>query len=141
MARLVSGRGAIGLVEGAPGLGKSRLLTEAVRRAEAAGVVVAFGQVEPVEGVAPLAPLLSALGSGRDLVVSREELRPLERLGDQRFWLLEELAEILERRSGRQPVLVVIDDAHWADEATAWVVGALAPLRARPSPVPRGQLL
>jgi ATP/maltotriose-dependent transcriptional regulator MalT len=135
---LGTGRGAIFLVDGAPGIGKTRILQEAEQRAIRAGMTVAAGSADEIGTVAPLTPLLSALTSGDPPVVEREQLRALERPGDQRFWLLEELAEILELRSRETPLLVTIDDLHWADDATVW---ALAMLGRRLLPYPIGWML
>jgi DNA-binding CsgD family transcriptional regulator len=123
---VLGGQGMIVVVEGAPGIGKSRLLAEAHRSAVHEGYGVAAGRADEMGAVAPLTPLLGALASGADPVVPRDEVRALERPGDQRFWLLEELAEILELRSRDAPLLISIDDVHWADDATVWALGVLA---------------
>jgi ATP/maltotriose-dependent transcriptional regulator MalT len=123
---LRAGRGGAVVVEGPAGIGKSRLLAEAARMAKDAGMLVAAGRADEIEALVPLAPLLSALGAGPSPILRREELRALERPGDQRFWLLEELAELLEVRSRSTPVLITIDDVQWADPATIWAVQSLA---------------
>ena len=89
---LVGGAGASAIIEGAPGIGKSRLLRELARAASADGVLVAAGRADEVETIAPLSSLLSALSAGDPPVLRRRDLLALERPGDQRFWLLEELA-------------------------------------------------
>jgi DNA-binding CsgD family transcriptional regulator/tetratricopeptide (TPR) repeat protein len=122
---VLSGRGDVVLVEGPAGIGKTRLVTDAVQQAEAAGVAACYGRCEEIDTMAPLSPLLAALSTGTAPVLRREDLRSLERPGDQRFWLLEELSEMLEIRSRRQSLLVALDDLHWADPATAWATQAL----------------
>jgi DNA-binding NarL/FixJ family response regulator len=119
------GRGAVVLVEGPAGIGKTRLVADGLERAELAGVATSYGRCHEVGTIAPLSPLLAALSSGPAPVLQRDELRALERPGDQRFWLLEELSEILERRSRQKPRLLALDDLQWADPATAWAVQAL----------------
>ncbi|HXL42178.1 MAG TPA: AAA family ATPase [Actinomycetota bacterium] len=123
---LRAGRGGAVVVEGPAGIGKSRLLAEAARMAHEAGMLVAAGRADEMEALVPLAPLLSALAAGPSPILRREELRALERPGDQRFWLLEELAELLEVRSRDTPVLITIDDVEWADPATIWAVQSLS---------------
>src|SRR6266851_2454740 len=51
------GRGGVLLVEGGPGLGKSRLLEEAVSLAGRAGVRAAMGRADADDNVVPMAPL------------------------------------------------------------------------------------
>src|ERR1700722_15488530 len=97
---LREGRGGVILVEGWPGIGKSRFLAEAGQLGLEGGMLLAAGRADEIEDIAPLSPLLSALSSGDRPVLERRRLRALERPGDQRFWLVEELAEILELRSG-----------------------------------------
>jgi predicted ATPase len=55
--------GAVVLIEGAAGMGKTRLLDEAVRMAERMDFAVGRGGTEPGEGV-ELAPLMDALFEG-----------------------------------------------------------------------------
>jgi predicted ATPase len=123
---LRAGRGGVVVVEGPAGIGKSRLLAEAANMAHEAGIVVAAGRADEIQALVPLAPLLSALSTGAAPVLRREELRALERPGDQRFWLVEELAERLEVRSRDTPVLISIDDLQWSDPATIWAVDSLS---------------
>jgi ATP/maltotriose-dependent transcriptional regulator MalT len=120
-----AGRSGVVLIEGPAGIGKTRLITDGLERAEAAGLATAYGRCDEIGVMAPLSPLLAALSSGTAPVLRREDLRALERPGDQRFWLLEELSEMLEMRCRRQPLLVAVDDLQWADPATAWATQAL----------------
>jgi hypothetical protein len=101
MDGLQEGRGGVILVEGWPGIGKSRFLAEAGQLGLDAGMLLAAGRADEIEAIAPLSPLLSALSCGERPVLERQRLRALERPGDQRFWLVEELAELLELRRGR----------------------------------------
>ena len=64
--RVRSGSGGVLLIEGAAGMGKSRLLGEGVRMAHRVGFPVGIGSAEPSESVAELAPLLRALFDGRN---------------------------------------------------------------------------
>jgi ATP/maltotriose-dependent transcriptional regulator MalT len=134
LGTLADGRGSVLLVEGAAGIGKTRLLDEALLRASAQGAHVASGRAEAIGAAAPLTPLLHALTTGETPIVERAEVRALERPGDQRFWLLEELAELLELRCRITPIVVILDDLHWADDATLWAVGTLA-RRLLPHPI------
>ena len=56
-------------------------------------------------------------------------LRDLSQSPDQRFWLLRELQEFLERAALRTPVLISVDDVQWADAATLAALGTLPRMR------------
>jgi hypothetical protein len=62
--RARSGVGAVVLVEGAPGMGKSRLIAEAARMAGRLSFRAGSGAAEPVESAFELAPLMAALFEG-----------------------------------------------------------------------------
>src|SRR6202030_1745383 len=53
---------------------------------------------------------------------------------EQRFWLLHDLQELLERGAHDSPLLIAIDDCHWADSGTAAALRSL-PLRLSGSPI------
>src|SRR5258707_6026073 len=58
------GRGGVLVVEGGHGLGKSRLLEEAVSLAGRAGVRAAVGRADVYDNVVPMGPLMSACFGG-----------------------------------------------------------------------------
>ena len=66
-----------------------------------------------------------ALVSTDDPAVDPAVLRDLSHSPDQRFWLLREMQEALERAALRAPVLVSLDDVQWADPATLTALGSL----------------
>ena len=75
--------------------------------------------------VIPFGPLLEALVSTPDAPVDPAVLRDLSHSPDQRFWLLREMQEALERAALRAPVLISLDDVQWADPATLAALGSL----------------
>ena len=113
-----SGRGGIVLITGMPGLGKTVLLDATERMAREREIRVFRGTANIAARVIPFGPLLEALVSAPDAPVDPTVLRDLSQFPDQRFWLLRELQEGLERAALRDPVLILIDDVQWADEAT-----------------------
>jgi DNA-binding NarL/FixJ family response regulator len=113
-----AGHGGTVLVAGLAGIGKTVLLDEAEGMAGPRGVRVYRGAGDPAARVIPFGPLLEALVSAPDAPVDPAVLRDLSQSPDQRFWLLRELQESLERAALRTPLLIVMDDMQWADEAT-----------------------
>jgi DNA-binding NarL/FixJ family response regulator len=113
-----AGRGGTVLVIGMAGMGKTVLLDAAESMARKRGITVFRGTGHVAAQMIPFGPLLDALVSARDAPVDPAVLRNLSQSPDQRFWLLRELQEALERAALRGPVLIAIDDVQWADEAT-----------------------
>ena len=115
---LQAGRGGTVLVIGMAGMGKTALLGAAEGMTRERGIKVFHGTGHVAARVIPYGPLLEALVSGHDAPVDPAVLRDLSQSPDQRFWLLRELQEALERAAMRGPVLISVDDVQWADEAT-----------------------
>ncbi|MFE7170307.1 helix-turn-helix transcriptional regulator [Streptomyces sp. NPDC057616] len=113
------GRGACVVVEGAAGIGKSRLLAELDRMARQSGFDVVSVRADELDQYAAGAALLAALQS------SDGAHRALAATDDQRLWLLDSIADALEDRAQRAPVAVLVDDAQWADPATLFVLRTL----------------
>ena len=116
---LGAGRGSVVLVTGPAGSGKTTLLAEAASLAADGGIVVFCGGGDPAARAVPLGAILDALVSTDDPPVDPARLHELSQSPDQRFWLLRELQEALEKAARRAPLLVVVDDLQWADAATA----------------------
>ena len=131
------------LVAGEPGVGKTRLSAELARHVHEQGATVLFGRCDEELGV-PYQPFLEAL---RSYVVASpaellaEQALPLagdlvrlipqlgERLGTipetaradpetERFHLFEAVGSFLGSIAERSPVLLVLDDVHWATKPT-----------------------
>jgi DNA-binding CsgD family transcriptional regulator/tetratricopeptide (TPR) repeat protein len=132
--RLSDGAEAVIVVEGAAGMGKSRLLTEVSSIARGLGIRVGGSAADPSETVVELAALLAALFDGADPLLDRDELRSLHAQPEQRFWLLRDLQQLLERAALESPLLVSIDDAHWADGGTVAAIRTL-PMRLMGLPI------
>ena len=125
--RVRSGSGAVLLIEGAAGMGKSRLIGEGVRMADRVGFPVGIGAAEPSESVAELAPLLRALFDGPEPLLDRAGLSSLHAAPEQRYWRLQDLQSLLERAAMHGPLLIFLDDAQWADSGTVGALRALPP--------------
>jgi DNA-binding CsgD family transcriptional regulator/tetratricopeptide (TPR) repeat protein len=130
-----AGRPGIVFVGGESGVGKTRLLTE-LERASEESVQVLHGEcLELGEGELPYAPLVGALrplarehdpvlaalpeGARAELATLLPELQaPGPPAGDQGR-LFEALLGLLDRLGRREPVLLALEDIHWADRSTS----------------------
>jgi DNA-binding CsgD family transcriptional regulator len=127
LSRLRSGSGAVLLMAGAAGLGKSRVIAEGVRMAQRASVPAGVGAAEPWESVAELAPLLRALFDGPEPLLDRAGLGRLRAAPEQRYWQLQELQSLLEGAAIATPLVIFLDDVQWADSGTVAALRALPP--------------
>jgi DNA-binding CsgD family transcriptional regulator/tetratricopeptide (TPR) repeat protein len=127
------GTGSVTLVEGAAGMGKSRLLDEAQELARRLSFRVGRAGAEPGDSVVELAPLLDALTSGRQPLMDRfVSVRPTS--AEQRYWLVQDIQAELERAALSGPILLCLDDLHWAGSGTSAALGVL-PMRLAALPI------
>jgi DNA-binding CsgD family transcriptional regulator len=116
IADLRAGLARQAVIEGEPGIGKTRLVAE-LRH----GGFAAFrAAAEELTRDRPFGPLIDALGITSDAAdESRRALAELLRATDdsidRRFRIVEAIEDLFEREAMRQPVLIVFEDAHWAD--------------------------
>ncbi|WP_033332713.1 ATP-binding protein [Streptomyces novaecaesareae] len=129
-----TGSGALALLQGEPGIGKTTLLTEAVSRARTAGFSAGLGKADELHHIVPLSSLAASILHGDRPLLSGDAFAALARNQDQRIWLVERLAEAIEARAGRTPVLIALDDVQWADPLSRFALKQL-PARLRTSPV------
>jgi DNA-binding CsgD family transcriptional regulator len=125
--RVRSGSGGVLLLEGAPGMGKSRLIAEGVRMAQRLSLRAGIGAAEPSDCVAELAPLLRALFDGPEPLLERAGLDSLHPDPGQRYWRMQDLESLLERAAMEGPLLIFLDDAQWVDSGTVAALRALPP--------------
>ncbi|MEV1247653.1 AAA family ATPase [Nonomuraea sp. NPDC049750] len=105
------------LVDGEPGAGRTRLLTEAARAAGERHISVLQGGPGELGELIPCGMLYQALDLRFEPAAGGDP-------GDSRARTLERLRSGLEERA-TGPVLVVLDDLHWADPMTLMVLRAL----------------
>ena len=135
------------LLEGEAGIGKSRLMEALAAFAAARGGRVLVGRAHESEQVLPFQPWIDALGAGHGLadeeMLSRfspglraELSRLVPGIGataargavgaDNPLWLFEGMLELLGLLAGSQPLVVILEDLHWADEMTLRLLAFLA---------------
>ena len=102
------------LVTGEAGIGKSRLVEEVARRAAGIGFEVLTGRaIDLVGSELPYAPFVSAL---RPLVP--ESSRPPWATAGSQLLVFEDIVALLSERAASTPVMLVLEDLHWADATT-----------------------
>ncbi|QRP45803.1 AAA family ATPase [Amycolatopsis sp. FDAARGOS 1241] len=143
MVEVLGHRPAAVLVEGEPGMGRSRVLAELARRREFAGGRVLRGTCQPLREPFPYGPVLEALRAAGDrplgplspvagalrplLPELADQLppspEPLDDPGAQRHRVFRAVRELLVACG---PTIMLVDDLQWADEGTGDLMRFLA---------------
>ena len=148
------------LIGGEPGVGKTRLVAQLARRAHDQGAVVLLGRCDPEGAIVyqPFIEALRALVDALPAQAFAQVIGPaipalsmiLPELADgqssgtglaapgasrvdaemERNWLFDAVARTLSRLSEQAPVVLVIDDLHWAPRPTLALVAHLIRARA-----------
>ncbi len=141
-------------IEGEAGIGKSCLVDHIVADAQPRDVAVLRGQAHPFERSRPFGVIAAALGITRrstdprtvriDALLRREAAAP--DAGDVRYQVVEEMVDLVESSCAVRPVLLVVEDLHWADTGSLLAISSmvrqltLSPLMVlattRPAPLP-----
>ncbi|GAC1698735.1 MAG: hypothetical protein NVS9B6_09310 [Candidatus Limnocylindrales bacterium] len=129
LAAAMEGHGRMVLVSGEAGLGKSALMRRFQERVRAQGARLLIGECTEIEARRPFGPFIDAL-SGADVGLPPE----LEQGGPgalpvaevERYRVHVAFAERLAEAARERPLVVVIEDLHWGDEATFELVPYLA---------------
>jgi len=142
--KAIASSGALALIAGEAGVGKTRLIGEVAKKARDLGMLVLVGQCLDMEGAPPYQPTIEQL-ERTVRIVSSDNVR--EALGEnapevakllpelrqrypdipdpvalppeqERRYLLHGMCEFIERGARAQPMMLVYEDLHWADEST-----------------------
>lgn len=135
-----AGRGSLCSIVGQAGIGKTRCMDELAKQARAEGFAVCIGR-STEDTVAPVfwpwAQVLRELA--RTNVTAQALLARLEELGrsiepdaqpedsTRSFWLFEGVAGLLRDVPLERPLLILLEDLHWADVATIQLLTFVAP--------------
>jgi DNA-binding SARP family transcriptional activator len=130
------GRGSVALLQGEAGIGKSRLIEALMATALGRGGHVLLGRAHESEQILPFSPWIHALRAGQvvpdtlgqldeiwrsELARLFPELRPGDRepmAGEDYVRLFEAMSRVVQFLASGQPLLIVLEDLHWADEMT-----------------------
>lgn len=129
IAAVARGRGGVLVIEGPPGIGKSRLLTEVLALAEKAGVRALFGEAFEYQQTVPFFSLFMATLRADPPVGDAEALRRLGSSADLRYWVVRDLQAAIHAAASRIPLVILLEDIHWADNATLLALRSLAATR------------
>ncbi|UCD57780.1 MAG: DUF2791 family P-loop domain-containing protein, partial [Candidatus Hydrogenedentota bacterium] len=152
LERAKSGHGVFIMIGGEPGVGKTRMTEELEAEAERHGFLTQTGHCYEMEGAPPYIPfveilhtmmrvvepntLLDALGDAAPEVAKLvPELRnqfpeiqePRKLPAEQeRLYLFNRFRDFFERLGNQRPLLLVLEDLHWADESTMLLLQHIA---------------
>jgi DNA-binding CsgD family transcriptional regulator/tetratricopeptide (TPR) repeat protein len=126
---VTQGRGGVLIIEGPPGIGKSRLLTEVLALADKSGVRTLFGEAFEYQQTVPFFSLFMATLRADPPVGDAEALRQLGGSADLRYWVVHDLADAIHAAAAERPLAILLEDIHWADNATLLALRSLATAR------------
>jgi class 3 adenylate cyclase/tetratricopeptide (TPR) repeat protein len=155
LGNALAGTGGLALVAGEPGVGKSRLAAEIADDARVHGMRTLTGHCVEMSGAPPYLPYVEmieqAINNPRSPLALREALGdvapeiariapalrrvfpdippPVEVPAElARRYVWNSFSEFVGRAAQVQPLLLVLEDLHWADESTVLLTEHLAPL-------------
>ncbi len=144
----LAGQGRIVMLVGEPGIGKTRTAQELASRAESRGAQVLWGRCYEEEGAPPYWPwvqpirsyvqqcdpdqLRSEMGAGATPIAEivpelGEKLPGLEQPPSlepeqARFRLFDAITSFLKNAAQSQPLMVILDDLHWDDKPSLFLL-------------------
>lgn len=144
LTQALGGRGDLMLLAGEPGVGKTRLAEEIAETAAQQGALVLVGHCYEAAAAIPYTPITEMLGQATRILESdrlrallgreagtvaticpelRKRFDDVAKVADQapqqdRSDLVNGVRDFFERCARAQPLVLLFDDMHWADEAT-----------------------
>lgn len=146
----LAGRGQILVLRGEAGIGKTRCAAEFNKQLSGRGLSAWMARCPETQGQPAFWPWIQVLrnavsGAAADSPVAREAAGLLRLLapaqerseasrqpdnppdGTDRFWLYDRLSDFLHMAGVIEPRILIIDDIHWADEASLELLSFTAP--------------
>ncbi len=147
-----AGRSAIVLIGGEPGVGKTRLAAEVVAEARTRGMFTTSGRCYDMKGAPPYIPFVEAIEYSLRVTppenfraalgdAASELARLIPRIRSlypdlpptfdlppeqAQHLMFENICDFFERAAAVQPIVLVLDDLHWAEESTALLLEHVA---------------
>ncbi|MEA2614788.1 MAG: hypothetical protein QOE72_571 [Chloroflexota bacterium] len=150
--RALAGHGAMAMLGGEPGVGKTRLVEDLAGRAARQGMLVLIGHCQEMAGTPPHAPFVEIIEAATRTVPAERLCQALGRDAAQvariapelhrffpdipppvtlpaeheRRYLFNSVRDFFQRASLLRPLLLVLEDLHWSDESTLMLLCHLA---------------
>ncbi|HUR76534.1 MAG TPA: AAA family ATPase [Acidimicrobiales bacterium] len=154
VASTIDGHGSLVLIGGEPGVGKTALVRRVINEAERRGALAVFGRCYESEGSVAYSPFVEMLEQALSLMpadVVREDMADdapeiarmvpelRRRFPDipqaldippeqQRRYFFNAVGSFVARGAKRFPLVMMMDDIHWADESTLLLIEHIAQL-------------
>lgn len=126
LGEVVGGRGQVLFLEGPAGIGKSHLARAAASMATSMGVQVLMGAADELHRDRPAALLTAVAGSLGVRPPRSDPSGEQPTTGtDPAFAAVEQFVDAVSRAATARPLLVIAEDAHWADGLSLRAVTAL----------------
>ena len=128
-ARVAAGQARVLLISGGAGIGKTRLVQALCERAGSAagGAQVRIGESAPLAGAAlAYGPFLAALRDQAGWLLASDGAGGGEDMLVERHRLFVRVHSVLADLAAQAPVVLVLEDLHWADESSRELLGFLA---------------
>jgi ATP/maltotriose-dependent transcriptional regulator MalT len=145
LARLEQREPAALELAGEPGIGKTRLLAELANQADSRGHVILTGSASELERDLPFWVFVDALddylrgleprrlaGLDEDIQAELSHVFPALRngtgttsQGDERYRTQRAVRDLLETLAATKPIVLMLDDLHWADSGSIELLGSL----------------
>ena len=123
-----AGTGGAIVIEGSAGAGKTKLVDASMQLARDLGFRVGRGVLERYRaGPTELEALFDALFEGPTPLADRRALGDSHASPEFLFWLIQDLESVIEGAALESPILICLDDLHWAGATCAVAIRQLGP--------------
>lgn len=131
VAGIAAGRGRALLIEGEPGVGKSALLEASLGAVDGRVCAVLRGRCDELGRRLPLSVMMRVLGLDERSEGQRRARAAAESTLDPVAAAVEQLLAVVDRLCEAGPVVLAVEDLHWADEASLLLWRRLSRMSAR----------